>query len=157
MALTAAVRDVLRPVSGAPLSPRIGDLMLADLSTAPTWVAFSIGGGGAAGKECYPINEGAVADGGRLVFRSGLSVAIGAWRREPLPSQGLELGRRLPGSSWQRRGARPGPGRSRTSPSCATDDGRSQRAHGLLTQFLIGRLPAKTAVRPVEVVEASDS
>jgi hypothetical protein len=83
------------------LSPRVGDLMLADSWASPSWVAFSSGGGGAAGEECYPINEGAVAEGGRIVFRSGLSVPIGSWRREPLPSPGVELA----GACLDRRGS----------------------------------------------------
>jgi len=89
--LTDSVADVLRPVSGAPLSPRIGDLMLTDSLTAPSWVAFSNGGGGAAGTACYPINQEAVVDGDRILFRSGLSVPLGSWRREPTPSPGVTI------------------------------------------------------------------
>ena len=89
--LTASVHDVLRPVSGAPLSPGIGDLMLTDSLTAPSWVAFSSGGGGAAGAACYPINQEAVVDGDRILFRSGLSVPVGSWRREQTPSPGVTM------------------------------------------------------------------
>jgi hypothetical protein len=89
--LTASVRDILRPVSGAPLSPRIGDLMLTDSVTSPSWVAFSSGGGGAAGTACYAINQEAVIDGDRILFRSGLSVPVGSWRREPMPSPGVTI------------------------------------------------------------------
>jgi len=84
--LTASVRDLLRPVSGAPLSPRVGDLMLTDSPSSPSWVAFSNGGSGLPGKGCYAINEQAFVVGDRLVFHSGLSVPFGTWRREPLPS-----------------------------------------------------------------------
>jgi hypothetical protein len=89
--LTGSVRDVLRPVSGAPLSPRIGDLMLTDSVTSPSWVAFSSGGGGAARAACYPINQEAVVDGDRILFRSRLSVPVGSWRREPTPSHGVTI------------------------------------------------------------------
>lgn len=84
--LTASVRDLLRPVSGPPLSPRVGDLMLTDSLSSPSWVAFSSGGSGVPGDGCYAINEQAFVVGDRLVFRSGLSVPFGTWRREPLPS-----------------------------------------------------------------------
>src|SRR6478752_5875987 len=77
--LTASVRDVLRPVSGAPLSPQIGDLMLTDSLSSPSWVAFSSGGGAAAGAACYPINQEGFVDSDRILFRSGLSVPVGRW------------------------------------------------------------------------------
>jgi len=89
--LAGSVADVLRPVSGAPLSPRIGDLMLTDSVTSPSWVAFSSGGGDAAGAACYPINQEAVVDDDRILFRSGLSVPVGSWRREPTPSAGVTI------------------------------------------------------------------
>ncbi len=89
--LTSSVADVLRPVSGSPPSPRVGDLMLTDSVTSPSWVAFSSGGGGAAGVACYPINQEGVVDGDRILFRSGLSVPVGAWRREPAPSPGVTI------------------------------------------------------------------
>src|SRR3954453_9246746 len=43
--LTAPVRDLLRPVQSALLSPRVGDLLLTDSLVSPTWVAFTTGGG----------------------------------------------------------------------------------------------------------------
>ena len=89
--LDSSVRDVFRPVSGPPLSPSVGDLMLAD-SLPPTWVAFSLGGGGQPGSECFEIHERAVVDGNRLVFTAGLSVPIGTWRRGAAPAQGASLG-----------------------------------------------------------------
>jgi hypothetical protein len=86
----ASVRDVLRPVS-PPLSPSVGDLMLAD-ALPPAWVAFSLGGGGPPGDECYEIHQPAVVRGDRLVFTSGLSLPIGVWRRGPVPSPGASFG-----------------------------------------------------------------
>jgi hypothetical protein len=84
--LTASVRDLLRPISGAPLSPRVGDLMLTDSLSSPSWVAFSSGGGDLPGDSCFAIHQQAFVVGDRLVFRSGLSVPIGPWRRDPPPS-----------------------------------------------------------------------
>ena len=84
--LTASVRDLLRPVSGAPLSPRVGDLVLTDSLSSPTWVAFSEGGSGVPGEPCFAIREEAFVAGDRIVFRSGLSVPIGSWRRDPPPT-----------------------------------------------------------------------
>jgi hypothetical protein len=86
LALTASVRDLLRPVSGAPLSPGVGDLMLTDSLSSPSWVAFSSGGGDLPGDMCFAIHEQAFVVGDRLVFRSGLSVPFGSWRRDPPPS-----------------------------------------------------------------------
>jgi hypothetical protein len=98
--LTASVRDLLRPVHGAPLSPSVGDLLLTDSLESPTWVAFTSGGGGAPGKECYPIQAEAYVFADRLVFRSGLSVSFGPWRREPLPPPATTL----PGACLDRQG-----------------------------------------------------
>ena len=84
--LTDSVRDLLRPVSGAPLSPRVGDLVMTDSLSSPTWVAFSEGGSGVPGEPCFAIHEEAFVAGDRIVFRSGLSVPIGSWRRDPPPS-----------------------------------------------------------------------
>jgi len=84
--LTASVRDLLRPVSGAPLSPGVGDLMLTDSLSSPSWVASSSGGSDLPGEGCYAIHEQAFVVGDRLVFRSGLSVPFGTWRRDQPPS-----------------------------------------------------------------------
>jgi len=84
--LTSSVRDLIRPVSGPPLSPRLGDLMLTDSLSRPSWVAFSSGGSGLPGEGCFAIHEQAFVVGDRIVFRSGLSVPIGSWRRDPPPS-----------------------------------------------------------------------
>jgi hypothetical protein len=90
--LTASVRDLLRPVSGAPLSPGVGDLMLTDSASSPSWVAFSSGGGDLPGDRCFAIHEQAFVVGDHLVFRSGLSVPVGSWRRDPPPSPNEILG-----------------------------------------------------------------
>ena len=82
---TRSVRDLLRP--GGNLSPVVGDLMLADSLSTTTWVAFSSGGDDTPGTGCFPIYQEAHVVDDRLVFSSGLSVPIGAWRREPSPSQ----------------------------------------------------------------------
>src|SRR6185436_146913 len=87
LVLTASVRDLLRPVSGAPLSPRVGDMMLTDSLSSPSWVAFSSGGSGRPGGEkCFAIHEQAFVVLDRLVFRSGLSVPFGSWRDDTPPS-----------------------------------------------------------------------
>ena len=88
--LDSSVHDVFRPVSGAPMSPPLGALMLAD-ALPPTWVAFSLGGSGQAADECFEIHQPAIVRADRLLFTSGLSVPIGTWRREPQPSPGATL------------------------------------------------------------------
>ena len=86
--LTDAVRDLLRPSPGGAFSPRVGDLLLTDSLSTPSWVAFSAGGGGPPGRECFQVQDRGTVSGDRVVLESGLSVPIGNWRDDPPPQEG---------------------------------------------------------------------